>query len=184
MKNRKTIIVGFILVACMLVGVGYAAVSNNFLIKGAALITEDNAEVQFNENIRFEGVVVPKAGGGTEVKSDVLLSDGFGYSASCNIALDEASFHITDFEGKDDTKTITFQIKNYGEVPAKLYFTSIDDNPLPLVFEVTTNLQSGELDLDAGATAEVTVTVTVLTDVAEQTSAEFNIKFYAEDELT
>ena len=35
MRNRKTIITAFVLAACLLIGVGYAAVTGNLTITGA-----------------------------------------------------------------------------------------------------------------------------------------------------
>ncbi len=53
MKNRKSIIVAFLLCACLIVGVGYAAFSGNLIINGTATYTHDGAEL--DEDIYFSG---------------------------------------------------------------------------------------------------------------------------------
>ena len=188
MKNRKTIVTAFVLVACMLIGVGYAAVTDNFTINGQATITEQGANDSFNEDIRFMGIVV-----GSEVKSDVLASENLGYTASCNVPLDQASFHVNDLKKVGDSKTIIFRVGNYGEIDSVLKLegtnTNIVSNPItdpvtPSPFEVTYSL-TGDTNLPKAADdgtpnyVDITVTVTVVEAVVEETTADFVFKFTA-----
>ena len=190
MKNRKSIIIAFLLVACMIIGVGYATVTDNFVIEGHATISQKGAEDAFNEDVRFEGIVV-----NSEVQGDVLASLNLGYTASCNIPQDSASFHITDFKGKGDTKTITFRVKNYGDIDAIIKLSS----------ETATNNQTGVFSVDykyataaANGTAfpaegvtlatneyvDVIITVTVINSVNTETTGDFTFKFIAENPNT
>jgi len=185
MKNRKLIITAFLVIACMAIGIGYAAVTDNFVINGQATISDQGASDAFNEDIRFVGIVV-----GDATKSDVLASDNLGYTASCNVPLDQASFHITSFKGKDDTKTIVFRVKNFGDVDSVL---KLADEPAtnsnPTVFDVTYTLSDGTTAFpDEGGTAlaagdyvDIHVTVTVANSVTQETTADFVFKFVAEN---
>ena len=57
MKNRKSIVVAFLLVAVMLLGVGYAALTDILDITGSADINQSAAEEAFNEDVYFTGAV-------------------------------------------------------------------------------------------------------------------------------
>lgn len=177
MKNRKTVVVAFMLVAVMLLGVGYAAVTDNFTINGSAIITDAQANDAFNEDIRFEGIVVDNV-----VRGDVLASDNLGYTASVNIAQDSATYHVTGLKGQGDVKTITFRIKNYGDVDATLNFNAetAKTNDQSNVFEVTYDLVNGTA-LAAGASVDVTVTVKVINSVTAGVTGNFTFAFTADN---
>lgn len=191
MKNRKIIVTSFLLIACMVIGVGYAAVTDNFTINGHATISDQGANDAFNEDIRFMGVVV-----GSEVRSDVLASANLGYTASCNVPLDEASFHVNDLKKVGDTKTITFRVGNYGEIDSTLKLdvtTPLGTNTVSVPatgnptspFSVTYDLVDGTSlpkSVDGGTTpsyVDITVTVTVTDSVVVETTADFVFKFTA-----
>ena len=191
MKNRKIIVTAFLLIACMVIGVGYAAVTDNFTINGHATISDQGANDAFNEDIRFMGIVV-----NGEVRTDVLASANLGYTASCNMPLDEASFHVNDLKKVGDTKTIVFRVGNYGEIDStlKLDTTNPDGtntvsvpgtDPAPASpFKVTYSLADGTslpaaVDADTPSYVDITVTITVETAVVEETTADFVFKFTA-----
>lgn len=184
MKNRKLIITAFLVIACMAIGIGYAAVTDNFIINGQATISDQGASDAFNEDIRFEGIVVDG-----NVQSDVLASANLGYTASCNVPLDQASFHITSFKGQGDTKTIVFRVKNFGDVDSVLKLAAEPaTNSNSTVFNVTYTLDNGTTAfpaegtaLAAGQTVDIHVTVTVANSVTQETSADFVFKFIAEN---
>lgn len=188
MRNRKTVVTAFLLLACMLIGVGYAAVTDNLSIGGQATISQQGATDEYNEDIRFAGIVV-----GGVVKSDVLAGENLGYTASCNIPLDQASFHINDFKGKDDTKTIVFRVLNDGDLDSTLKLDALNPatNSNPTIFDITYKLGAGAgaadafpvegTPLAAGAYVDIYVTVTVKTDVNTETTADFTFKFTAEN---
>ena len=172
MKNRKRIIMAFVLVACMLIGVGYAAVTDNFKITGNITISDQGATDAFNEDIRFEGVVVDG-----EVVSDVLASMNLGYTASCNVPMDEASFHVTGLKGAGDSKQVTFRIKNFGDVDATLNFTvepMFDKDAFKVEHDLT-----NDVALNAGKYVDITFTVTVVESVTEATTSQFVFNFTA-----
>lgn len=188
MKNRKLIITAFLVIACMAIGIGYAAVTDYFTINGQATISEQSASDAFNEDIRFEGIVVDG-----NVQSDVLAGANLGYTASCNVPLDQASFHITSFKGQGDSKTIVFRVKNFGDVASvlKLNPSLAATNSNETVFDVTYKLGSDSgaevafpaagTPLAANAEVDIYVTVTVANSVTAETSADFVFNFIAEN---
>ncbi len=120
MKNRKTIIVGFILVACMIVGVGYAVVVNTLDIGGTASVSREEAEKEFNQDIYFSGVVV----NGT-LKDGVVANDNLGYTANINANNnDKAQFTVTGLANQNDSVEIIFRVENAGDLDADLIVVS------------------------------------------------------------
>ena len=51
MRNRKTVVAAFLLVAVMMLGVGYAALTDILDITGSADVNQSAAEEAFNEDI-------------------------------------------------------------------------------------------------------------------------------------
>ena len=51
MKNRKTVVVAFLLVCCMILGVGYAALTVDLNLAGNATFNPGQAQNEFTENI-------------------------------------------------------------------------------------------------------------------------------------
>ena len=70
MKNRKTIVVAFLLVAAMLLGVGYAALTDTLTIIGNAHIDVDTANKTFDEKVYFSDAEATSSTG-TGTKDDV-----------------------------------------------------------------------------------------------------------------
>jgi len=59
MKNRRTLIVVFMLVACMCIGVGFAAISQTLNIAGTGSISASAAEDLFDGQVYFTGAKDP-----------------------------------------------------------------------------------------------------------------------------
>ena len=182
MRNRKTIITAFVIVAVMLMSIGYAALSDTFVLNGNATVTEQGATDAFNEDIVLIGIVRDGIGG-TDVVSDVTNVGMYGYTASCNVAQDTASYHIYSLKGKGDSKTIVFRIQNKGDLAAvvKVAATGADENNNTSYFDVTYNLAAGSsTSLAAGATIDVAVTVTLKNTPSSETTGAFKFTFTAE----
>lgn len=102
MKNRKFIVVAFMLIACMIVGVGYAALTDTLNFAGDAEVSKGNAEVTFDGDVYF-----------TEV------SEGKGYTASIDQNdNDKINFKVTGLGGVGDAITITATIYNDSDLDA------------------------------------------------------------------
>ena len=61
MKNRKVIVTAFLLVAVMLLGVGYAAVSDTLNFNGDATISNDQVQKEFDLDVKIAAVSEDKA---------------------------------------------------------------------------------------------------------------------------
>jgi len=144
MKNRKTIIVAFMLVACMIVGVGYALVVNTMDIGGTASVSREEAEKAFNQDIYFSGVVVE----GVLKPEGVVAGDNKGYTANINTNNnDKAQFTVTGLSSQDDSVEIIFRVENKGDLNAGLIVVS-HTNSNPTYFDVDYYVGSSEIDVD------------------------------------
>ena len=194
MKNRKRVIVAFMLIACMLTAVGFAAVSDTFVITGNATITKEGANDAYNSDIRFEGIVLEYGADSDKsdddsVVSDVLANMNLGYTASCNVPMDTASFHVNDLKAKGDNKTVIFRVRNYGEIESRI---TVEANPVNFVsgdenvFKVTHNIVN-DTPLDTFANdgyVDIAVTITVNESVQSEQSCQFTVTFKAENDVT
>ncbi|MBE6982823.1 MAG: hypothetical protein E7435_00830 [Ruminococcaceae bacterium] len=184
MKNRKTVVVAFLLVAAMLLGVGYAAVTNVLDITGSIKVTKEAAEEEFNEDIYFSGVVVSgaiKTGG-------VVAGDNLGYTANINTNNnDKAQFTITGIKATGESKEIIYRIQNDSTLDAEISLKSIYNSNDP------TNTGAGAVSLDyyfgtvgtqtttivAGGYADVTVKVSLDDQITDTLDASFVIELNA-----
>lgn len=66
MKNRRLALVAFLLCACMIVGVGYAALAVQLTIDGTVAF-HDDANTELDEKVQFTGNVTILDASGTEV---------------------------------------------------------------------------------------------------------------------
>ena len=70
MKNRRTVVVAFLLVAVMLLGIGYAALTDTLTIIGNAHVDLDTANKTFDERIYFSAAEATSSTG-TGATADV-----------------------------------------------------------------------------------------------------------------
>ena len=57
MKNRKTILIAFLVCACIVVGVGYANLTDDLTITGKGQLSYENANEEFKKDVYFSEVV-------------------------------------------------------------------------------------------------------------------------------
>ena len=145
MKNRRTVVVAFLLVAVLLLGVGYAALTDVLDITGTADIDQAAAESSFNEDIYFCAAVANDNGNTASVNADNN---------------DKASFTANNLKGAGDTATFTFSIVNVGDVDAKIT-PRIITNTEPDYFEISSDWAGATKDLPAGTTEDAPLTYTV-----------------------
>ena len=143
MKNRKTVVVAFLLVAVMLLGVGYAALTDILTINGSAEVSQTAAGDAFNEDIYFSDAVAHEA----DNEASVDDTDN-----------DKASFAANTLKGKGDKATFTFTIKNAGDVDATVT-PVLTKNTQVDYFTVTHDWADAPKKLVAGG--EITYTITV-----------------------
>ena len=184
MRNRKTVIVAFVVLAVMLMAVGFAALTDTLTIIGNAHIDIAAAENNFDEKIYFsDSAVVSSTGSGT-------TADTASHTA------DDATFTVNKLAVKDQSSTFKFTIKNDSNVAAditvaatKLSGAENPSNSNPsifgisysyVVFDSEGNEQVGDNDtIPSGGTMEITVVVTVVNPVTSNTSATFGIEYTA-----
>lgn len=106
MKNRRKIVIAFMLCAVMLLGVGYAAVSDALDIIGTADINSGNVQSAFDANVYFSGAVANTHNtGATPDKAWVSVEDN-----------DIAQFGSYNLAQEGDISTFTFTIKNSSDL--------------------------------------------------------------------
>lgn len=141
MKNRKTVVVAFLLVAAMLLGVGYAALTDTLTIDGTIQVGHENAEDAFEKDVYFSNV-----------------TSGTGYTASINVDSDpdKADFTVDGLNtlGDDGAITITYTVRNDNAfvVYANFANTFSDEH-----FDVS--LDRAQYEIPASGSVNVTVTV-------------------------
>ena len=173
MKNRRTVVVAFLLCAVMLLGVGYAALSDTLDITGSADVNQSAAEEAFNEDIYFSAAVANNIAG---------ADNAGGNTASVNADNnDKASFTIKSMKGAGDKATFTFTIKNDGDVDAdvtpKLNATLGNTNPE--YFSIKSDWDGAEKTLAAHSEITYTLTVTLLKTPTETISGSFLVELAA-----
>ena len=166
MKNRKTVVVAFLLVAVMLLGVGYAALTDVLDITGSADVNQSAAEEAFNEDIFFSAAAANQTGNTASVNADNQ---------------DKASFTANTLKGQGDKVTFTFTIKNNGDVDATVTPTlnATTGNTKPEYFKITSDWNGAAKTLAAGGTLTYTVTVELIKTPTEAISGSFLIELTA-----
>ena len=166
MKNRRNVVIAFMIVAVMLLGIGYAALSDTLDITGSADVNQSAAEEAFNEDIFFSAAVANETGNTASVNADNN---------------DKASFTANTLKGKGDKVTFTFTIKNDGDVAAdvtpKLNATLGNTNPE--YFSITSDWGGATKTLDAHSEITYTVTVELLKTPTVTISGSFLIELVA-----
>lgn len=164
MKNRKTVVVAFLLVSVLLLGVGYAALTDVLDITGSADVNQSAAEEAFNEDIYFDENVVIKEAGNTASRN-----------ADNN---DKASFTANNLKGKGDTATFTFTIKNDGDLDATVT-PSVSSNTNPAYFAISSDWNGQPKTVTAGGSVTYTVTMELIETPTETISGSCIIELAA-----
>lgn len=163
MKNRRNIIVAFLLCATLLVGVGYAALTDVLDITGKADINHSDAEAAFNEDIYWSGAQANQEGNTASVNTN----DN-----------DKASFTVSTLKGAGDTATFTFTIFNNGDLDA-VVTPSISSNTKMDYFGYSSDWNGQPKTLKAGQSLTYTVTVELLQTPQETISGSCIIELTA-----
>lgn len=163
MKNRRNIIVAFLLCACLIVGIGYAALTDVLDITGSADVNQSAAEEAFNEDIHFTTAVANETGNTASVNADNN---------------DKASFTANTLKGKGDKATFTFTIVNEGDLNATVK-PSISSNTNDAYFKISSDWEGKAKDLAALGSVTYTVTVELLETPTATISGSFVIELIA-----
>ena len=174
MKNRKSILVVFLLAAAMLMSVGYAALTDTLTIIGNAHVDLDTANKTFDERIYFSA-------------AEATSTTGTGTTADvASFTADDATFTANKLAVKGEKSVFTFTIKNVSNVDAVISINSTKlsgaDNPSnsnPEKFTVDYSYPDGMEIESNGGTITVVVTVTLKEPVTSATSATFGMELTA-----
>jgi hypothetical protein len=168
MKNRKVIVTAFLLVAVMLLGVGYAALTDILDVNGRGEVSEVNADKKFDENVHFQGVRHYE-----DDKIEETHTDKYGNVAYIDSADDDiVHFSANNLAGKGDSVEFTFVIINEGDLNAILKVSGLENsNPeyFDIVYKVNgvlvNSIEVGTTVLGTvpanNGTLDITVVVTV-----------------------
>ncbi len=155
MKKRRIVIVTFLAAAVILLGVGFAALSDSLSVSGSAKVEDSAANEVFDNKVYFASAAANDSGNTASVGSDN----------------DTATFTVSNLKGKDNTATFTFVVKNESDVNATIEnfdFTSSNSAYFEITDDITANTA-----LNAGASVTVTVTVKLLKTPTETVSGTF-----------
>ena len=173
MKNRNTVVVAFLLVAVMLLGVGYAALTDTLTLIGNATIDMKQAEVNFDEKVYFSAAEV--------VDSPNTAADSVG-----GVNTDDATYTVHSLASKGDVATFKFTIQNDSNVPVRI---DIPENKLSGVanssnsneefFSIDYAYSIDDRTIPSGGSMDIIVTVEVIAPVTSATGATFGIEYTA-----
>lgn len=169
MKNRKTVVVAFLMAAVMLLGVGYAALTDTLTLIGNATIDFEQAGVNFDAKVYWSA--------GEIISSTNSSPD----DAVGGINTDDATFVLHSLATKDDVAVLKFTIKNDSNVPVHITMNnpSITGTGADK-FSCDYAYSRDDMIIPAnGGTMDVTVTVTVAQPVTTQLTATFSVSYTA-----
>ena len=150
MKNRRIILISFLLVTTLCVGIGYAAVQQTLTVTGNGSVGAEQAEEAFQADVKFDSNVVKGGTGSGNHQGNTASASG-----------NQATFNVTSLQGKGDTATFKFKVVNAGDLDATVAVPQISMES-DEYFQVTTDWGDSEKSLTAGGNLEFTVTVTLL----------------------
>lgn len=178
MKNRKIVVVAFLLVAVMLLGIGYAALTDTLTIIGNAHIDIDAANATFDNKVYFSAAeATSTTGTGGYVEGVLTNKDVASFTP------DDATFTANQLATVGQVSVFTFTITNDSNVDAEVSINSTkqsgDANPSnsnTTAFTVAYTYPDGQTIAANGGTIDVVVTVTVANPITSATSATFGIE--------
>ena len=171
MKNRKFVVVAFVVIAAMLMGVGYAALTDTLTIIGNANVDIAGANSVFDEKIYFSDAKVVK---GVDGKDLVTFTP------------DDATYTVHGLATIADEAVFLFTITNDSNLDALISVESTKqsgaENPSNSntdAFTVTYEYPDGMTVDSNGGTITVQVTVKLAKPIDVSTSATFGLELIA-----
>lgn len=182
MKNRRTIVMAFLLCACLIVGMGYAAVTTDLHMHGDANISADAASTDFDADIQY-GVV------SDVVNCAAVVGTQNATSGDLSLTNDLVTVTLTNTGSNNDTTTMctagdtaSFKVTvvNNGTAAATLKFDAKYDSTYFTVV-ITPDSTTVPAATEAGAgTVTLNVLITLkATPTDGITNGAFDITFTA-----
>ena len=188
MKNRRIVVVAFVLASVLLLGVGYAALTDELTITGNMSADPSVSQNEFQAMVYFSDAVVSKTVADTN-------GDPAAGTAAANVTADnnKAHFEVLGLQNEGDTVTFKFTIKNESEwaatvapkIGSEILSNENDGHDADEVFEVEWSWNENTSDqvektIDAnGGTLDVYVTVTLKDQPTEAHTASYTVSFTA-----
>lgn len=179
MKNKRNVLIAFILICCLCLSIGYAAVTDILTINGTAGVLIDNPNnddkpednpTPFEEN--FDANLGFSASGAISATNGAKMEDKTDASLYTNLT-DTVSFAITDMKQANDTATITYTITNKNEYAATIAeFKVTNSNE-----KYTVSYEPSAMTIPAGG--DITVKVTVTLNALDSEGASFQMQYKA-----
>lgn len=184
MKNRKIVVVAFMLIAVLLMSVGFAELTDVLTIDGTAKADTTVSATEFEDDVYFSATNI--------------VTDGTGNKAASQIkeGRDAATITADHFTTKNQVVKVKFTIANDSpDFDAKLTLTANANGNVALdngenadhdpVFTVTWSwaedaITGGETTIAAGTSKDVWVTITLNETPIEAHSVSFNITYNVE----
>ena len=197
MKNKRNVLIAFILICCLCLSIGYAALTDTLIINGSASATaaddnndqdgSDTLEEAFDDNLGFTAVKQ-----GTGNSTNVTLSNTTPSVTSLTTTestfdmTDEVTFSASGFAKKGDKAVITYTISNrHPDLSASVSAPSLKaangtDEFTSNYFSVSTDWGTENKTIAATTgTQTVTVTVEMIKTPVENQTASFKLTFTA-----
>ena len=183
MKNRKVVVIAFLVVAAMLMGIGYAALTDTLTITGDLKADTSVSQPEFDADIYFS--------------STSIVSDDTGNMAASQIleGRDDAKITAQHFTTAGQKVKVKFTIANDStEFAARLTPTALNvtngtegtENEHEAIFDVVwswneNSVDQSTFDLQPGTSKDLWVTIELSVTPTEEHTANFNVQFNAEE---
>ena len=158
MKSRRIVVTAFLLCACLIIGVGYAALNDDLVVKGTGLLSEGMADTEFEKDVYFKEVTTR-----TNCTAVIDASDTTGDTVVITISDTTSKMAV-----KGNTATVTLVVANDSLEPVHVTLNSVNDTNG--YFSISCDEQAG-FDIVAGTdngdgtvtpgTTTIVVTVTL-----------------------
>lgn len=170
MKQRRIVITSFLLCAVLIMGVGFAALTDLLQITGDAMIDVSQAELDLDSKVYFSAAVA----------NTNPTNETGDYKDTANISgtnNDQATCSVKSLRGKDGSATFTFTIKNASDV--KVYITPSLSGTSTLnaeYFTLESDWNGATKELAGGAEISYTITVACIKTPTETINSGFMIE--------
>ena len=165
MKNRKIVVVAFMLIAAMLMGVGYAALTDTLTLIGNATIDMNQAGNNFDAKVYFSA-------------AEIISSPNESVDTVGGVGTDDATFAAHSLATMGDVAVFKFTITNQSNVPVEITLPEEATNSSDK-FDVSYSYSIPDMIIPSQGTMDITVTVEVVKPVTSATTATFNVAYTA-----
>ena len=165
MKNRKSIIAAFLVIAVMLFSVGYAALSDKLDINGTSDANLSAAQKNFDTDVYFSAAVANNEG------NVASIAEGDN---------DMASFTANTLAKKGDKVSFTFTITNNSPHDVVVTPTlAADGNSNTAFYAITSSWEGNAKTILAGQAMEYIVYLELIDDPTDAVHGAFHIELTA-----